>query len=66
VRPGLTADGSSTRRSIDQVIEDILAASAAGADEVIIDLILQPRFTGVGQVLETAQEIQERVKVAGA
>jgi hypothetical protein len=33
---------------------------------VIIDLNLQPWFTGVGQVLETAQEIQERVKEAGA
>jgi hypothetical protein len=52
--------------TLDQVIEDIFAASAAGADEVIIDLNLQPRFTGAGQVLETAQEIQERVKEAGA
>jgi hypothetical protein len=52
--------------TLGQVIEDIFAASAAGADEVIIDLNLQPRFTGAGQVLETAQEIQERVKEAGA
>jgi probable F420-dependent oxidoreductase len=52
--------------TLDQVIEDIFAASAAGADEVIIDLNLQPGFTSVGQVLETAQEIQELVKQAGA
>jgi alkanesulfonate monooxygenase SsuD/methylene tetrahydromethanopterin reductase-like flavin-dependent oxidoreductase (luciferase family) len=52
--------------TLDQVTEDILAASAAGADEVVIDLNLQPRFTGAAQVLETAQEIQERAKEARA
>ena len=52
--------------TLDQVIEDIFAASTAGADEVIIDLNLQPRFAGAGQVLEAAQAIQERVKEAGA
>ena len=52
--------------TLDQVVEDIVAASAAGADEVIIDLNLQPRFAGAGQVLEAAQAIQERVKEAGA
>jgi probable F420-dependent oxidoreductase len=49
-----------------QVTDDILAASAAGADEVIIDLNLQPRFTSAAQVLQTAQEIQERLKAARA
>jgi alkanesulfonate monooxygenase SsuD/methylene tetrahydromethanopterin reductase-like flavin-dependent oxidoreductase (luciferase family) len=51
--------------TLDQVIEDIVAASAAGAGDVIIDLNPQPRFTGVGQVLQTAQRFRNGSKPQG-
>jgi probable F420-dependent oxidoreductase len=47
--------------TLDQIIDDIATASGAGADEVIIDLNLQPWFTTTARMLETAQEIHERV-----
>ncbi|HEY4277656.1 MAG TPA: TIGR03619 family F420-dependent LLM class oxidoreductase [Conexibacter sp.] len=50
--------------TIDQVVDDIDAAAAAGADEVIIDLTLQRWATTAVQVLEAAQQIQERVREA--
>jgi probable F420-dependent oxidoreductase len=50
--------------TLEQVIDDIGSAAAAGADEVIIDLSLQPWFTTTGPMLEVAQEIHERVRAA--
>ena len=50
--------------AMDHVIEDIGSAAAAGADEVIIDRILQPWFSTTGRMLEVAQEIHERVREA--
>ncbi len=51
--------------TMDQIIDDIASAAAAGANEVIIDLNLQPWFTTATRMLEAAQEIQERVAQSG-
>jgi probable F420-dependent oxidoreductase len=50
--------------TVDHVIDDIGSAAAAGADEVIIDLSLQPWFSTTAPMLEVAQEIHERVREA--
>jgi probable F420-dependent oxidoreductase len=52
--------------TVDQVIDDIGSAAAAGADEVIIDLSLQPWFSTstTTRMLEVAHEIHERVREA--
>ena len=50
--------------TVDQVIDDIGSAAAAGAGEVIIDRSLQPWFSTTGRMLEVAQEIHERVREA--
>jgi probable F420-dependent oxidoreductase len=50
--------------TVDHVIDDIASAAAAGADEVIIDLSLQPWFSTTARLLEVAQEIHERVREA--
>jgi probable F420-dependent oxidoreductase len=50
--------------TVDQVIDDIGSAAAAGAAEVIIDLSLQPWFSTTARMLEVAQEIHERVREA--
>jgi probable F420-dependent oxidoreductase len=51
--------------TLDQVIDDIGSVAAIGADELIIDLNLQPWFSTTARMLEVAQEIQERVGEAG-
>jgi probable F420-dependent oxidoreductase len=50
--------------TVDQVIDDIGSAAAAGAAEVIIDLSLQPWFSTTARLLEVAQEIHEGVREA--
>jgi probable F420-dependent oxidoreductase len=51
--------------TIDQIVEDTLIAAALGADEVLIDLNLQDRFTDTSRMLDTAAEIHQRVTDAG-
>ena len=50
--------------TVDQGLDDIGSAAAAGAAEVIIDLSLQPWFSTTAPMLEVAQEIYERVRAA--
>ncbi|MBA8963546.1 LLM class F420-dependent oxidoreductase [Rhodococcus opacus] len=48
--------------TIDQIVEDVVAASEVGVDELIIDLNLQdPWFTDSRKMLDTALEIFHRV-----
>ncbi|ORW89438.1 LLM class F420-dependent oxidoreductase [Mycolicibacter terrae] len=49
--------------TLDQIMDDITTAAAAGADELIVDLNLQDWFTSTQQMLETAVEIRERAVV---
>jgi alkanesulfonate monooxygenase SsuD/methylene tetrahydromethanopterin reductase-like flavin-dependent oxidoreductase (luciferase family) len=49
--------------TLDQIMDDITTAAAAGADELIVDLNLQDWFTSTEQMLETAVEIRERAVV---
>ena len=48
--------------TIDQIVEDVVAASEVGVDELIIDLNLQdPWFTDSRRMLDTALDIFHRV-----
>jgi probable F420-dependent oxidoreductase len=51
--------------SLDQIVDDIAAAAATGADELVIDLNLQDWFTDTRRLLETAVELRERAIAAG-
>ncbi|ORA10304.1 TIGR03619 family F420-dependent LLM class oxidoreductase [Mycobacterium asiaticum] len=46
--------------TLDQIMDDVATAAAAGADELIVDLNLQDWFTSTPQMLETALEIRDR------
>lgn len=46
--------------TIDQIVDDVAAATAAGADELIVDLNLQDWFTSTPQMLEMAVELRSR------
>jgi alkanesulfonate monooxygenase SsuD/methylene tetrahydromethanopterin reductase-like flavin-dependent oxidoreductase (luciferase family) len=62
-RPG-GPDRSAFVGTLDQIMEDVHTAAEAGADELIIDLHLQDRFTSTKQMLATAVEIRERAAVS--
>ncbi len=53
-------DRSAFVGTLDQVMDDVQTAAAAGADELIVDLNLQDWFTSTPQMLETAVELRER------
>jgi probable F420-dependent oxidoreductase len=53
-------DRSAFVGTLDQIMDDIHTAAAAGADELIVDLNLQDWFTNTRRMLETAVEIRER------
>jgi probable F420-dependent oxidoreductase len=53
-------DRSAFVGTLDQIIDDVQMAAAAGADELIVDLNLQDWFTSTRQMLETAVELRER------
>jgi probable F420-dependent oxidoreductase len=52
--------------SLDQIVDDVVAISLAGADEVILELQIQDRYYGPEALLETATEIRELAVAAGA
>jgi probable F420-dependent oxidoreductase len=51
---------------LSQVAEDAAAYSRAGADELIIEVQLQDAYEGGSWLLDTALEIRERARAAGA
>lgn len=54
-------DRSAFVGTIDQIVDDVLTAADAGADELIVDLNLQDWFAGTQQMLEAAVEITTRL-----
>jgi probable F420-dependent oxidoreductase len=59
------ADRQPFAGSMEQILADLAAISAAGADEVIIQMQLQDDFAGATWLLDSAIEIKEHARAAG-